>query len=339
MKSNYNEKIDFVLIWVDGNDPAWREEKAKYDGSTLGFDDSDIRYRDWGNLQYWFRGVEKYAPWVNKIHFVTWGHLPEWLDTTDPRLNIVNHKDYIPEKYLPTFNANTIELNLHRIAGLAEQFVYFNDDMFITRPVKPTDFFAKGKPKDIFSLNAIYFDKKSAGYLNGNDMELINSNFKKDEAFKKNSLKWYHPIYGGRNIMKTMFFMKYPWFPGFYYNHLPSNFLKSTFKEVWEKESETLDATCMDKFRNKTNVNQWLMKFWQLAGGEFEPGTPKIGRCFHIREKRFLSTLDAISAGKYKLICINDTVNISDFDAQKNRVIEAFDTLLSDKSDFEKDMQ
>ena len=60
---------------------------------------------------------------------------------------------YNTEKYLPTFNANTIELNLHRIEGLAEQFVYFNDDMFITDHVKPEDFFRDGHPMDTYGLD------------------------------------------------------------------------------------------------------------------------------------------------------------------------------------------
>ena len=72
--------IDFVIPWVDGNDPEWRSEKNVYCGnnksSSSEKDIRDERYRDWDNLQYWFRGVEKFTPWVRKIHFVTWGHLP-----------------------------------------------------------------------------------------------------------------------------------------------------------------------------------------------------------------------------------------------------------------------
>ena len=72
--------IDFVIPWVDGSDPAWRKEKYKY----MGIDEPDAgdeRYRDMGLLKYWFRAVEAYAPWVNQIHFITWGHLPDWLNT------------------------------------------------------------------------------------------------------------------------------------------------------------------------------------------------------------------------------------------------------------------
>ena len=85
-------KIDFVITWVDGSDPVWRKEKNKY----MGIDETEAgetRYRDMGLLKYWFRAVEAYAPWVDQIHFVTWGHLPEWLNTECPKLHIVNHRD------------------------------------------------------------------------------------------------------------------------------------------------------------------------------------------------------------------------------------------------------
>lgn len=333
---NKKNKIDFVIIWVDGNDPEWQKEKSLYDGSNEKGDSTEVRYRSWDNLQYWFRAVEKFAPWVNKIHFVTWGHLPEWLDTSNPKLNIVNHKDYIPKEYLPTFNANTIELNLHRIKGLAEQFVYFNDDMFITDYVKPEDFFKDGKPMDTYGLDCIYFGKKSAGFFNGNDIEIINTHFKKNECMKKHSKKWYSPKNGFKRIMKTTALNLWPWFPGMYYNHLPSNFLKSTYKTIWELEGEVLDATCKDKFRTKENCNQWIIKYWQLADGIALPKSTKSGRCFHIKDNLFNELLKSVASGRYKLICINDTINTTNFELQKNQVIEAFEKLLPQKSSFEK---
>ena len=78
-------KIDFVLTWVDCNDPEWQREKAKFQGKTLS-DDDIMRYRDWDNLRYWFRGVEKFAPWVNSVFFVTCGHYPSWLNLNHPKL-------------------------------------------------------------------------------------------------------------------------------------------------------------------------------------------------------------------------------------------------------------
>ena len=114
------QDIDFVITWVDGNDLEWKREKVARLGHTdmdisVNADDRKERYRDWDNLRYWFRGVEKYAPWVHKIYFVTCGQKPDWLNENHDKLVLVNHEDYIPHEYLPTFSANPIELNFHRI--------------------------------------------------------------------------------------------------------------------------------------------------------------------------------------------------------------------------------
>ena len=93
-------KIDFVITWVDDSDPKWRKEFEYYSAKESRCINTDTcRYRDWDTLRYWFRGVEKFAPWVNKIYFVTYGHLPEWLKTDNPKLVIVNHEDFIPAEY------------------------------------------------------------------------------------------------------------------------------------------------------------------------------------------------------------------------------------------------
>ena len=304
MSDNMNSPIDFVIIWVDGNDKEWRAEKAKYDGSVTGPSDSEVRYRDWDNLRYWFRGVEKFAPWVNKIHFVTWGHLPEWLDTSNPKLNIVNHRDYIPEKYLPTFSSHTIELNLHRIKGLADKFVYFNDDMFITAPTTPEDFFKDGKPRDT--------------------------------AFRRDFKKWFDPKNKFKNIVRTVLLMPWHWFPGFYYQHTPNSFLKATFEEVWEKEFEKLDKTCSHKFRKEGDVNQWVMKFWQLASGNFVVRRDSFALCYHVKEYNYEKLLNDIPSRKHEMICINDTAETYDFEQKKEGVKTAFEKLLPEKCSFEK---
>ena len=181
--------IDFVIPWVNGNDPAWQKEKAAYVPSEMADSASEVRYRDWDNLQYWFRGVEKYAPWVNRVYFITWGHLPEWLNTSAPKLKIVKHGEY-----------------MHRIDGLSEHFVYFNDDMFLTKPVKPTDFFKNGNPCENFGLNCVYFGQDSAGHFIGSNMEVINTEFKgqKRSIMKRDWRKWFS-LKNSRTVrMKTL---------------------------------------------------------------------------------------------------------------------------------------
>ncbi len=329
------EKIDFVIIWVDGSDPEWRAEKDKYDTKKKTNANSEVRYRDWDNLQYWFRGVEKFAPWVNKIHFVTWGHLPKWLDTTNPKLHIVNHKDYIPQQYLPTFSANPIELNLHRIEGLAEQFVFFNDDMFLTAPVSPGDFFVNGKPCDTFALDCINFAPDTAGFINGADLTVINAFFDKKSVCKKNKKLYLDPKNGIRNIMRTLLLSAWGYFPGFYYQHVPAGFLKSTYNTVWEKAFDTLDTTCHNKFRTPGDVNQWVMKFWQLASGNFKVRKDSFALCYHLKENNYQKLLDDIPSKNHCMICINDTADTLDFEGKKEGVKQAFEKLLPDKCSFE----
>ena len=331
-----SKPIDFVMIWVDGNDPEWQKEKSRYDGKTVTASNSAVRYRDWDNLQYWFRGVEKFAPWVNKIHFVTWGHIPPWLDTNNPKINIVNHKDYIPEEYLPTFSSHTIELNLHRIEGLAEQFVYFNDDMFITAPTKPEDFFKDGKPCDVAALDCIFFGKDSAGSFNGADITIINSHFKKKRALKENWKKWYNLKNGFRNVVKSVLLYPWPWFPGLLYQHACNSFLKSTFETVWEKEFETLDETCRHKFRKTGDVNQWVMKFWQLADGKFNVRKDNFVRCYHVKERNFKWLCQDLKNKEHRIVCINDNAKTFDFEEKKQTVIDIFEEIFPEKSSFEK---
>lgn len=332
---------DFVIAWVDGNDKEWQEEKAKYSCDSTQ-DAKEARYREWGNLRYWFRAVEQYAPWVHKIYFVTCGHIPEWLDTCHPRLEVVEHKDFIPEKYLPTFNSHTIELNLHRIPGLARQFVYFNDDMFLTDYVEEGHFFRNGLPCDEFILDAVYFEPTSAGAYNGNDLEIINKywDMKKLRQSmhkeRKNARKIYSLKYGWKNLYRTFVLMRWNWFPGFHYNHLPTSFLKSTLEEVWEKEGQRLDETCMDKFRSKRNVNQWLFKYWQLASMEFWPRDPGLGKAFHLKGEINKSLADAITKHTYKMICINDTAKTKHFEQHKEMVLSSFQKILPNKSRYEK---
>ena len=122
--------IDIVLPWVDGSDKAWQKCKAEYLNEPLA-DAREERFRDWGVLKYVFRSIETNLPWARTVHFVTWGHIPKWLNCAHPKLKIVRHEDFIPQEYLPTFSSHPIELNLHRISELESKFVYFNDDMFI----------------------------------------------------------------------------------------------------------------------------------------------------------------------------------------------------------------
>lgn len=331
------EKIDFVLTWVDGNDPEWQAEKRKY---SLGLqDDGRVeRYRDWDNLQYWFRGVEKYASWVNKIYFVTWGHVPKWLNIENDKLIIVNHKDFIPKEYLPTFSSHPIELNFHRIKGLSEHFIYFNDDMFLINYCRDTDFFKKGIPCDTAALNVHCFDSDINTYAHFQAVGIINKHFKIREVIKKKWKLWLNPK-NGKALFRTLYLLPCPRFPGIYQTHLPSSFLKSTYKEVWGLEHSLLDETCTHKFRNILDYNQWVFRNWQLASGTFEPRNSNIGKSFIFThdQREEEKVANYITKQKGKMICINDgVITEKEFLQYKQSVINAFEKILPEKSSFEK---
>ena len=139
--------IDFVVTWLDSSDPAWQKEFVKFKKETTESTES-ARFRNLDIFNYWFRAVEQFAPWVNKVFLVTNGTFPKWINRSHPKLVLVKHSDYIPEEFLPTFNSITIELFMHKIKGLSEHFVYFNDDFFLNSPTKPELFFCNGLPRD-----------------------------------------------------------------------------------------------------------------------------------------------------------------------------------------------
>ena len=328
-----NDKIDFVLIWVDGGDTKWQKERNKYAGKDPE-DLADYRYRDWENLKYWFRGVEKFAPWVNNIYFVTCGHYPKWLNLNHPKLKFIKHEEYIPEEYLPTFNSHTIELNLHRIKGLSDKFVYFNDDMFLTDSVEKVDFFVNSIPKLMAALDAIAMTDEMFGHILLNNTQLINRHFDKDQVLKNNWKKWYYSGYGMKNLIKTFFLSNYCCFTSLINPHIPVPLLKNTFEELWQKEKGILDKTSKDKFRCADNVNQYIFSWYEIAKGNFIPIKNSFGNYYKITQNN-KKIIEAIKNKKQKLLCLNDTSNDFDFEKAKQEIIGAFETILPEKSSFE----
>ena len=139
--------IDFVVPWLDSSDPMWQKQFSVFSQKEKGRKEA-ARFRNMDIFHYWFRAVEKYAPWVRKVFIITNGTFPDWINKEHPKLVLVKHSDYMPPEYLPTFNASAIELHIHKIKGLSEHFVYFNDDMFLNAPVSPQYYFRNGLPCD-----------------------------------------------------------------------------------------------------------------------------------------------------------------------------------------------
>lgn len=148
--------VDVVYTWVNGSDPLHQAslEQMKLQHGMLGacngsLEECDVdsiatasRFQDNEELRYSLRSIEKFVPWARHIFIVTNGQVPHWLDVEHPRISLVTHADiYANASHLPTFSSPSIESHLHRIPGLAKNFIYFNDDVMIGRPLSRDDFY------------------------------------------------------------------------------------------------------------------------------------------------------------------------------------------------------
>ncbi|MFE9701992.1 stealth conserved region 3 domain-containing protein [Streptomyces sp. NPDC005930] len=153
--------IDAVYTWVDGADVSWLQRKnAVLAAKGIETEDaatSAARFRNRDELRYSFRSLDMYAPWIRNIYVVTDQQVPQWLDVSHPRVRVVDHTEIFgQEGALPTYNSHAIESRLHHIDGLAEHFLYFNDDVFAARAILPSLFFlGNGQSKHFMSSNAI----------------------------------------------------------------------------------------------------------------------------------------------------------------------------------------
>ena len=335
-----NQEIDFVLTYLDGNDIEWQKEKNRFSpGGTS--DVNPNRYRDWDNLRYFFRAIERFAPWVRKVHIVTWGHIPSWLNADHPKIHIVNHKDYIPEDWLPTFSSRCIDMNLHRIPGLSERFVYFNDDTFLTAPVKEEDFFKNGLPCDAAVLSAQAFilsDSVKMYFAPYVDTGVINKYFNIKKVIRANPGKWFNLKYG-KELFRTLTMLPYPHFICFRNFHLPCAYLKKTYETVWEKEPELLATVSSHKFREIADLNHYLFTYWQYVTGTFTPRSVRVGKCFQIHTmKEAQSAAQAIRKQSYMMVCLNDALNQdTEADGVIRCVNQALQEIMPERCSFEKE--
>ena len=330
---NNDNMIDIVVTWVDDSDPAWRQKKSEHIKAFMSEDASDARYRDWDTLRYWFRGVEKFAPWVRYVFFVTDNQKPDWLNVDHPKLRWVKHTDFIPEEYLPTFNSNAIEWNLCRIEELSEQFVLFNDDVFLINHTKAEDFFVDGKPCDLPDIGPLY-PEGVFSHTVFNNICMINRHFSLKESIKKNKKLWYSKQ-GIAGRLKLLLYGRKDLLPGNTAYHINTNHTKSTFHKLWQEEYDVIHYTCLCKTREITDVTTWAVRDWRLLEGNFHPKKP-IGRSFHTNSMSWNNdAIEYLRNQKGKVICLNDTEDETDFELHKNMLTAEFEKLFPEKSSFE----
>lgn len=326
--------IDVVITWVDESDKKWYEKKNKFLGKIKG-DSSEARYRDYGTLKYVFRSIEKNAPWINKIFFVTDHQTPTWLETDSSKLVLVNHEDFIDKKCLPTFNSNVIDLFFDQIPNLSEHFIYFNDDMFLNKKTKATDFFDhKGNPRDTLGLNII-MPIEDFDHIHANNMELVNKQFQKFSVIKRFPLKFFNIQNFEWNLL-TLLQLPWPRFSRFYDSHVPLSYRKSAITTVLNDFPQIREKTMNNRFRSKNDYSLWIVRYFQMMAGKFTPRSAHFGKRYGLKEVKKI--IQDLTKEKHALICINDSQDLADdeYTVSTAAINAAFKEKFEKKCSFEK---
>jgi hypothetical protein len=148
------QDIDAVVTWVDGEDPQHRAKLDAYLGSIgrRPAAAAPTRFRSAGEIDWCITSLLRHAPFLRRIHILTDAQVPPIVMRAAPGLSdrvlVVDHRTVFAghHEVLPTFNSLAIESVMHRIPGLAENFVYLNDDFMLIRPLAATDWFRDGMP-------------------------------------------------------------------------------------------------------------------------------------------------------------------------------------------------
>lgn len=319
--------IDLIYLWVDGNDPKWREKKMKYTGEQTNITKqvaTDARWRNNDELRYSLRSVEMYAPWINHIYIITDNQCPEWIDTSNPRISIVDHKDILPHDALPVFNSSAIESCLYKIPGLSEHFIVGNDDTLFVKPVEWHLFFTEdGRP--IVRLN------------------------------RYNRIKWVRRgnytrmLWHMQELVKEKFGKMIPYAP----HHNFDAYRKSDFEYCVSLYKEQWEQTAYHRFRQDDDMHRSFVSYYLVATkrGVFRR-TGRYNRIYglwnHIKAmitNRFAYDSRCIRLDKLNydtvmqkynplMVCMNDNERSTDADCQ--RMVEFLKVRFPDKSSFEK---
>lgn len=292
--------MDIVITYVNGNDPVWQKDYEKFTNVPV----MEKRFRDWGTLQYLLRGIEKHMPFIRKVFLVVShrSQIPEWVDESN--LNVVLHEDFVPQEYLPTFNCNTLEMNLHRIKGLDEQYLYFNDDLFPVRDCKPGDFYRDGK-------SLIGFTKHYWG------TGMFKQICRNSDALARKALG----MPASRSFIRPQ--------------HICAPMLKSECEKMYSIVAEDIAAS-YTRTREGRNYNQYMFTDYLFYQGKAL--SEKISsKHLSVAVSSASRIRKSIESPSRNLICIND-VRLSEkrYEKLRNTVIDAFEKKFPQKSRFEK---
>lgn len=222
--------IDAVYTWVDGSDASWRAARDEFlrrenPGAFTESSADQSRFADHEELRYSLRSIEENAPWIRHVYVVTAGQRPAWLAENHPRLTVVDHREIFPPELdaLPTFNSHAIESVLHRVPGLAEHFLYLNDDVAFSSPTAPETFFV---------ANGLARFAQSRAQIADGDPQ---ANEPASDSSGKNARELILEACG-RRVNRKLF-------------HTPLALQRSVAEELWESYPAEASATVRARFR------------------------------------------------------------------------------------------
>lgn len=297
-----NNAIDFVIPFLNPESETWQAEFQRYK-QQAGLK-SDNRFRDWGTMRYVLRGIFNNCPWFNRIHLVLFDEtmIPSWLNTRHPKLNIVFHKDFIPKQFLPTFSSSVIEMFLHNIDGLANNFIYSCDDMLILEPLRNDYFFINNRP--VSPLTSTYDT-----LLPENDEWSIieNNNYRLIRRLLGKTIRCDHPHF-----------------------HIPLN--KTFVQFIWSLLSDAfIDGLSHSKFRNRFENQIWIFDDLQRI---LKHAITNVN-IFNRAQYFYCSNSDFSPFIGKNIICFNDTDYVQNYPQVKNDFINFMESVLPLKSECE----
>jgi hypothetical protein len=281
--------IDAVFTWVDGSDPDWMRRKnealaaiGNQQINTIATNQSRFISRD--ELKYALRSIVAFAPWIRRIFLVTDDQVPPWLDDSGSQLTVVSHRElFAGTGSLPTFNSHAIESRLHLIPGLAEHFIYFNDDMFLGRPLLPTAFFHANGIAKFFQSTA----QLEAGPATVYDAPVT--------AAGKNNRQHVQELFG-RSIAQKM-------------QHVPYPLQKSVLEEIEKTLPDRVLQTAAHPFRHPGDLSipSSLQHYWAYLTGRAVPGTIKYTYADLAHPSTPVQLAFLLSRRHCDVFCLNDT--------------------------------
>lgn len=269
-----NRKIDVVFTWVDNTDRNWQRKYHKHrssidDTTKLGLYATDnARFSNHNELFYSIKAVKRYLPWIRNIYVVTDNQTPDWIESVK-ELKIVHHSDIIDIKYLPTFNSHVIEAFLHRIPDLSEDFIYFNDDVFVAKALPQEHFFSANNLSSLFVSTKNLYDMQSRGV----ETPTLKASLKSISLLKR------HYPYDIKNSL--------------IHTYIPLK--KSGYERAWSLFEKEIKQFLNNKFRGENDINMasflvpWLLYCESMA-------TEKIDICyyFNIRSRHALTRYEKL---------------------------------------------